>query len=164
MDIKLPLLLTIPFPLISLFVALTFSEPESVKKKEKTPVKLSMVIHTLKTKPKVLLYSFFYGIIRAVVITCFVGFLPLYFFVEVNLQLFLFGIILGLFTLVSLLAAKNAKKIISKIGENIVIIIMVICLVSAFIILGFFRRYIVLGIILPPLLAVSAGLIRPLSL
>lgn len=159
--LKLPLLLTAPFHALALIIVLTFTEPHIKTSSLNPQIKFSHVINFLKFNPQVRFYTFYYAIIRALILAAFVGFMPLYFFIEMDISLVFFGIILGSFTLVSFFVAKNTQKIVNGLGELKTIIVMMISLFSAFIILGFFRNQI--GLLSPVLLGISAGLIRPLA-
>lgn len=165
-DIRIPLLATVPFSIISSIIALSFVEPEIKKNEKKKPdsFNLRSIMNTIKEKPKILFFSLYYSIIRAVVLATFVGFLPIYFTFELKVELFLYGIILGLFTLVALVTGKNARYFLDKFKEPAIVLTITLTLITAFGILAFFRHNFILGVLLPSLFGCASGFIRPLAI
>jgi len=160
-DIKLPLILTVPFHFAAMVVALTFIEFKDRDRENTRTTFFIRIIDNLKEKPVLLGYTALYAIFRAIILTIFVYIMPLFFFIKMKIDIIYFGLILGSFTLISFNIGRNANKIVAIAGERNAIFIMIATLFGSILCLIYGDIF---GLLAPALMGISAGLIRPLAL
>lgn len=88
-------------------------------------------------------WIFYYALLRAFTLAPFVGLLPLYFLIR-NLDPYLFGLVLGLFTLGGFIFSLHGYKILKEIDSNRLFFIMlsaIIISLSCFILENYFYYY-----------------------
>lgn len=104
----------------------------------------------------------YYAVSRAFPLAIFVGFLPYFLFVTVNINLYYFGIVLSLFTLSGSLSARFLVRIYKKVGYKQVLLITVLLTLFSMILLSIVTD-LLLSIVVVALLGFASGGVRPLT-
>lgn len=158
-SLKLSLLLTIPTTLLAAVVAFSFREPRYQSESINQAGLTTLFQYISGEHPNLILYMLLYATIRAFILASFVGFIPVLLFLEVEVSLIYFGLILGSFSLVSFMTARNAGRIVGKLGVEKTVAVVFIDIFVALAILVFWRNP--GGVFVPAIIGFSAGLIRP---
>ena len=116
-------------------------------------------------------WIFFYAITRTFTITPFLLLYPLY-FLYVNVEPLLFGLVLSLFSLSAYFVSKYSGKFTHYFGKKIVMLFMVITMLTGFIILWvsdeiqnyFGIDYFIIGLLSITCLGLGSGAIRPVTM
>ena len=104
----------------------------------------------------------YYALSRAFMLAPFVGFLP-FFFLNLQVDFYLFGIVLGLFSVAAFLSALYSISILEKLGILGTILLTSTCMLVSITIFGFSDRF---GdsLIAITLLGFGSGCVRPLTM
>ncbi len=112
----------------------------------------------------------FYSISRAYTLGPFVGFLPFY-FIQLQVDPFLFGSVLGLFSVGAFLAALYANTFLKYFGLPALMVATVASMLGSMLLFGFSEwlsvrgiDYFVTGLVAVALLGVGSGGVRPLTM
>ncbi|SFR57376.1 MFS transporter [Anaeromicropila populeti] len=116
-----------------------------------------------KEKQEVNFWKNYYASSRAVTLASFTGFLPYYFFLVVDVNLWYFSAILSLFNLFGFISSRGVLKLSEKIGYKMLTIGTSIILLVALIIFGFSNNLII-SILSISLLGLASGGVRPITL
>src|SRR5699024_184752 len=103
----------------------------------------------------------YYALSRAFPLAIFVGFLPYFLFVNIDISLYFFGLIISLFTFSGFLAARILPTLINKFDFKVVTIITMSLSIISILLLGLIEN-VYISIIVVSLLGLSSGGIRPL--
>lgn len=151
--------------IISIIAMLVISEAKDMENDNNvniTDIKTTLIMDE-KLKKEISFWKSYYSISRAFTLGSFVGFVPYFFFVLTNVNLYYFGLILGLFNLAGFIASRVIIKISNKMGYQKLTIITLALLAIALLIFGIFAN-IIIGIIAITLLGIASGGVRPLTL
>jgi MFS family permease len=112
----------------------------------------------------------FYSLSRAYTLGPFVGFLP-FFFIELQVDPYLFGSVLGLFSLFAFLSALYANAFLKRFGLRALMATTLISMLGSMLLFGFtewFSRqgidYFVIGLVAIALLGIGSGGVRPVAM
>lgn len=153
--------ISIPGPIISALIALQFRESEvSIKHESRTQ---SESTKTLENKA-LLFYVTNYAIVRGIFMAVFVAYFPIIYFVKLETPLLIFGIVLGGYTLVSVLASKNHLTIFSVVGERTALGMAYFLLITVVILIATSSKSGWLVYLAPVLLGYAAGITRPATI
>ncbi|EFM11536.1 major facilitator superfamily MFS_1 [Paenibacillus curdlanolyticus YK9] len=108
-------------------------------------------------------WKLYYAVTRAFAMATFVGFLPYYFFVNVHVDLKVFGLVLSLFTLLGFIAARFIVRAGTRYGFIRIATISTLLCVASLVLFGI-SSYLVLGIAALAVLGLASGGVRPLTL
>lgn len=163
-NLNLPFYMTIPFNFCASFIILFMFEDKSAngrKSGEGTGVPLGRRQKERFYAKNYLHVILYYAINRAMIMTFFVLVLPLLLFIKGNINITLFGFILGLFSLTAFFVGRYIKPITGKMKDGILWAgIPLMLMIDGFLLtLSWEGVY----FIIPILLGLSAGLVRPLS-
>jgi predicted MFS family arabinose efflux permease len=104
----------------------------------------------------------YYIVSRALAMALFVGFLPYLFFVELRLQVALFGVVLGLYSVAAFASARFVSRIGARVGERTAAIAGSVVVLVA--VLLFWQGSLAAALVGITLLGLGAGGVRPLGL
>lgn len=115
------------------------------------------------------LWTYFYSISRSFTIAPFIAFFP-YFFIHLNVEPLLFGLVLGLFTLSAYFSSSYSNFLIKLFGISNILICILLFMLMSFLMLGisavlatnFGIDYFISGLISISLLGFGSGAIRPI--
>lgn len=157
---RLPFLLTLPFNIVAMVIALTFKE---LRKEYKTD-KFSFIsfLSKLKQEHEVINYIALYASVRAVIMTVFIGLLPLYLFNSVGINISYFGVAFAIYMLVGYYFGKQENKIEKFLSVNRYKLLICLSLTIALVLFAIIRS--IAGALIPMLLFFAAGSIRPLAI
>ncbi|HSK39569.1 MAG TPA: hypothetical protein VK943_07360, partial [Arenibaculum sp.] len=112
----------------------------------------------------------FYALSRAYTLGPFVGFLPFY-FIELQVDPFLFGSVLGLFSMAAFIAAWYANALLTRFGLPTLMVITVSSMLGSMLLFGFCEwfsvqgiDYFLVGLLAVTLLGVGSGGVRPVTM
>ena len=129
---------------------------------EKSPSKAYSVSKIIEISPDQSFWMNYYALSRSVMLSTFIGFLP-FFFLMLQLDLNLMGIVLGMFSISAFLSAFMGNKILEKIGVIGFMILTMGSMLTSLLLLGFFNTLGV-GLISISLLGFGSGCVRPLTM
>lgn len=158
--VEVALLLSIPCALAAGGLALYFEEPEKSHGAE-TPAKRGDLLLYLKTRPELIRHVMNYALIRGIFMALFVAVFPVVYFVNLKTPLALFGVVLGGYTFVSVMASKHHQRIKAMLGERNLDASAYASLLGVVVLLN--TQEIAQGFVYlaPVLLGYSAGITRP---
>lgn len=161
-DIRLTFLLSMLATVVAGIFALQFKEPKKKISTIKYKNNDNNINLTIREKIIILNYSF----VRGIVLSTFVVVLPILFFVKINSPIMLFGLILGSYSITSLLVATYYKKIISFFSLKYSYCSILIVLLIAFFIMAFSELIDIESInyFVPIFLGYCVGFIRPITI
>lgn len=127
-----------------------------------------------KTPPKLdkdqLFWMRFYSLSRAFTLAPFIGFLPFY-FIMIGVDPFLFGAVLGLFTLSGFIAALYTNAFLKRFGINALMTVTICSMLASMLLFGFSESlsdlgfdYFPVGLLAIGLLGLGSGGVRPVTM
>lgn len=149
--------------IISMLVISEDKEAEPAKDNTNTTDKKDSSIMDEKLKKEISFWKSYYSISRAFTLGSFVGFLPYFFFIVTDVNMYYFGLILSVFNLTGFIASRVILNLSNKIGYKKLTIITLILLAIALLIFGIFSS-IIIGVAAITLLGIASGGVRPLTL
>lgn len=124
----------------------------------------------LRPDPDQAFWMDFYALSRAFTMAPFVGFLP-FFFIMLGVDPFLFGSVLGLFTMAGFIAALYCNAFLKRFGLNALMGVTIGCMLGSMWLFGFsdwFARqgvdYFLVGLAAIGLLGLGSGGVRPVTM
>jgi MFS family permease len=137
-DLRLPLIIGIPFMTISLIIAFLFTEPIRVKKYSiNTQIEvLQHGITFFKNRREVMWIVGFAALLSTTSKIWFFTYNP--YFEKVNLPVQYFGVLFFLLNIVAWVSSKYAYKLEEKMGEKNCVLLMIVCLSTPIILMSLF--------------------------
>lgn len=105
----------------------------------------------------------YYALSRAVTLATFVGFLPYYFFLVTDVNLYYFSAILSLFNLFGFVSSRVVIRLEQRFGNKVMAVCTSAILIVAFIVFSVSDN-IIISIINLSLLGLASGIIRPITM
>lgn len=149
--------------IISMLLISEDKEAEPVKNNTNITDEKDSSIMDEKLKKEISFWKSYYSISRAFTLGSFVGFLPYFFFMVTDVNMYYFGLILSVFNLTGFIASRVILNLSNKIGYKKLTIITLALLAIALLIFGVFAN-VVIGIVAITLLGIASGGVRPLTL
>lgn len=160
-----PIIAGITVSILSCFIVF-FVKIEKIISPSDPDIEQSKILEKVSSETKK--WIFYYALLRAFTLAPFVGLLPLYFYLR-NLDPYLFGLVLGLFTLGGFIFSLYGYKILKEFKSNTLFLIMIFLIIislSFFILENFFYFYGInlffLSLVGIFILGLSSGSIRPI--
>jgi hypothetical protein len=107
----------------------------------------------------------FYAVSRAFTLAPFVGYLP-FFFIMLQVDPYLFGPVLGLFSIGAFFSARYSNNLLSALGFKLSMLILTGSMLLSMLLFAFFdifTSYFLVGLVAISLLGIGTGGVRPLS-
>ena len=104
-----------------------------------------------------------YALTRAFNLSLFIGFLPYYYFIELQINIYFFGLILGFFNIFAFISARYITRWSEKSNSNL-IVIMPIALSFLSMLIFSISEDIYISLIAISLMGLSSGGVRPLTI
>ena len=158
-----PFYLSIFSNIISIFSMLMISENKNIKGNIKVKNEKIILIVDKKLQNEISFWKSYYSISRAFTLGSFVGFLPYFFFVVIDVNMYYFGLILSIFNFTGFIMSRIILKISNKIGYKKLTIITLVLLAGALLSFGIFTD-VIAGVVAIALLGIASGGVRPLTL
>jgi hypothetical protein len=147
--------------LVAIFTILMISEIKVQKKDPDSQQKLASK-HRLNLQPEQEFWLNYYAVSRAFLLAPFVGFFP-FFFLMLQVDFYLFGVVLGLFSIAAFLSALYSVTILTKLGFSGTMILTASCILASMSILAIYD-YFWTSLIALTLLGFGSGCVRPLTM
>lgn len=155
-------LISIPVPLLAALTAAFFGEPPrpaAYTDAERKPGSLAR----LARSPEVLVGVLSYGVSRAIFMSMFVIFIPVAYLLQYHVPLSLFGLIIGGYTVISVLVARYSAWLCRVMSERTNLLVAYLGLVLAGVLLTVQGPLPQLLYLSPVLMGFAAGMTRPLA-
>lgn len=157
--VYLVLLISLPAPLLAALTAVYFVEPAVPARSAGQ----AGAYNRLPRSSQVRVTLLSYGVSRAIFMSMFVVFIPVAYLLQYKVPLAMFGLVIGGYTLVSVLVATNSSAICRVLGERTCQAVSYLGLVLAGAFLVFQGPFPMLLYLAPVLLGFAAGITRPLA-
>lgn len=132
------------------------------QQENKQAVKQNVQQHETKANQFDKFWIHYYAVSRAFPLAIFVGFLPYFLFVTVDINLYFFGVVLSLFTFSGSLAARFLVRLNKKYGYKRIMSATVLLTIVSMILLSIVSN-VWLSIVVVTLLGFASGGVRPLA-
>lgn len=156
--------ISIPAALSAVLISAGFSTVPVRAPGEKLSAARLSIASILWRNPVLFRHFLNYGVTRAVLMAVFVAYLPVVYFVETRVPLHVFGVLLGSYTLVSILCSRNHARIVVRLGEHGAMLAAYLSLGLAVLLITVPTsiEWLVYGA--PMLLGYAAGVTRPIAM
>ena len=156
------ILISLPPPLLAVLVACFFIEPVKSTVGSSPTVRRSG--YFWRARSSGLLVSILnYGVSRAIFMSMFVAFIPVAYLILFKVPLSVFGLVIGSYTVVSILTASYSSVVCRLLGERLTMTVSYAFLVMAGVFLVFQGPLPQLLYLSPVLMGFAAGMTRPLA-
>lgn len=156
------ILISLPPPLLAAFAACFFIEPLKSAVGSSQAVRGSGYFW-LASSPRLLVNILSYGVSRAIFMSMFVAFIPVAYLILFKVPLSVFGLVIGSYTVVSILSASYSSVVCRLLGESLTMTVSYAFLVMAGVFLVFQGPLPQLLYLSPVLMGFAAGITRPLA-
>lgn len=156
------LLISIVPPLLAALSACLFIEPYTGKGQSPLTTTSAGYIW-LARSPALLMSVLSYGTTRAIFMSMFVAFIPIAYLILFKVPLAVFGVVMGVYTVVSILTASYSTAICQRFGERLTVMLSYTFLTLAGGVLMYQGPVPQLLYLSPILMGFSAGITRPLA-